>query len=196
MRMNSKVDWFFDKATQWQKEYEQLRKIVLDCGGFIEELKWGCPCYTLDKRNIVLIHGFKEYCALLFFKGALLKDASNILIRQTENVQASRQIRFTNVNEIVKRRTILKAYIKEAIEVEKAGLKVNLKKTADYKVPEEFQNKLKQMPALKKAFTTLTPGRQRAYLFFFSQSKQSKTRESRIEKCMQQILNGKGLNGE
>lgn len=196
MRMNSKVDWFFDKATQWQKEYEQLRKIVLDCGGLIEELKWGCPCYTLDKRNIVLIHGFKEYCALLFFKGALLKDASNILIRQTENVQASRQIRFTNVNEIVKRRTILKAYIKEAIEVEKAGLKVNLKKTADYKVPEEFQNKLKQMPALKKAFTTLTPGRQRAYLFFFSQSKQSKTRESRIEKCMQQILNGKGLNGE
>jgi uncharacterized protein YdeI (YjbR/CyaY-like superfamily) len=191
--MNPKVDWFFDKAANWQKEYEQLRIICLDCG-LAEELKWGCPCYTFENRNIVLIHGFKEYCALLFFKGALLKDTDGILIQQTENVQSARQVRFINVREIVKLKKVLKTYIYQAIEVEKAGLKVPLKKTSEFKVPEEFQKKLKQMPALKKAFNELTPGRQRAYLFYFSQPKQSATRESRIEKSLQQILYGKGLN--
>ncbi|MEI9934613.1 MAG: YdeI family protein [Ferruginibacter sp.] len=193
--MNPKVDFYFDKATKWQKELEQLRTIVLDCG-LTEELKWGCPCYTLQETNIVLIHVFKEYCALLFFKGALLRDANGILIQQTKNVQAARQVRFTNVHEIVKLEKILKAYVYEAIEVEKAGLKVKLKKTADFTIPEEFQNKLNKNKALKTAFTALTPGRQRAYIFYFSQPKQSKTRESRIEKYTQQILNGKGLNDE
>ena len=193
--MNPKVDFFFDKATKWQKEYEQLRTIILDCG-LTEELKWGCPCYTFQKNNIVLIHGFKEYCALLFFKGALLHDAKSVMIQQTENVQAGRQIRFTNVREITKMKTTLKAYVNEAIEVEKAGLKVNFKKTSEYNIPEEFQNKLKKHAALKSAFQALTPGRQRAYIFYFSQPKQSKTRESRIEKYMQQILNGKGLNDD
>ena len=191
--MNPNVDWFFDKATSWQKEYEELRTICLDCG-LTEELKWGCPCYTFENRNIVLIHGFKEYCALLFFKGALLKDTDGLLIQQTENVQSARQIRFTKVGEIVKLKKVLKAYIYQAIEVEKAGLKVSLKKTSEFKVPDEFQEKLKEMPALKKAFNALTPGRQRAYLFYFSQPKQSKTRESRIEKSIQQILDGRGLN--
>jgi uncharacterized protein YdeI (YjbR/CyaY-like superfamily) len=190
--MNPKVDFYFSKA-RWQKELEQLRMIVLDCG-LNEELKWGCPCYTFQNSNIVLIHVFKEYCAFLFFKGALLNDANGILIRQTENVQAARQIRFTNVREIVKMKPILKAYIYEAIEVEKAGLKVDLKKTTEFKIPEEFQNKIDKIPALKKAFNGLTPGRQRAYLLYFSAPKQSKTRESRIEKCMPQILKGKGLN--
>ena len=193
--MNPKVDWFFTKETKWQKEYEQLRTIVLDCG-LTEELKWGCPCYLFGKSNIVLIHGFKEYCALLFFKGALLSDANGMLIQQTENVQSARQVRFTNVREIVKLEKTLKAYIYEAIEVEKAGLKVKLKKTSEYKIPEEFQKKLDKTPALKTAFDALTPGRQRAYIFHFSQPKQSKTRESRIEKCMSQILQGKGLNDE
>src|SRR5947199_6037821 len=192
-RMNPKVDGYLRKAKKWQKEFEKLRTIVLDCG-LTEELKWGCPCYTFQKSNIVLIHGFKEYCALLFFKGALLNDANGILIQQTENVQAARQIRFTNIREIVKMKPILKAYIHEAIEVEKAGLKVKYKKTSEFQIPEEFQNKLDEIPALKTAFKALTPGRQRAYLFYFSQPKQSKTRESRVEKCMQQILNGKGLN--
>lgn len=191
--MNPKVDWFFDKTTQWQKEYEKLRTVVLDCG-LTEELKWGCPCYSFEGKNVVLIHGFKEYCALLFFKGALLSDPENILIQQTENVQAARQIRFTNVKEIVKMEKILKAYIYEAIEVEKAGLQVKLKKTSDFKVPEEFQNKLDQMPSLQKAFETLTPGRQRAYIFYFSQAKQSRTREARVEKYVKQILSGKGLD--
>ena len=194
-KMNPKVDVFLSKAKMWQEEFEELRMIVLDCG-LTEELKWGCPCYTFEKRNIVLIHGFKEYCALLFFKGALLNDANGILIQQTENVQAARQIRFTNVREIVKMKPILKAYIYEAIEVEKAGLKVNFKKTSEFKIPEEFQKKLDETPALKKAFAALTPGRQRGYLFYFSQPKQSKTRESRVEKCKQQILNGKGLNDQ
>ena len=193
--MNSKVDFFFNKDTKWQKEYEKLRTIVLDCG-LIEELKWGCPCYTFQDRNIVLIHGFKEYCALLFFKGALLNDPDDILIQQTKNVQAARQIRFTNAREIVKMERILKAYIYEAIEVEKAGLKVKFKKTSEYKIPEEFQKKLNKMPALKTAFYALTPGRQRAYIFYFSQPKQSKTRESRIEKYKKQILNGKGLDDQ
>jgi uncharacterized protein YdeI (YjbR/CyaY-like superfamily) len=193
--MNPKVDFFFSKAEKWQEEFEQLRMICLDCG-LTEELKWGCPCYTFENRNIVLIHGFKEYCALLFFKGALLQDARGILIQQTENVQAARQIRFTKVREIVKLEPILKAYIQEAIEVEKAGLKVNFKKTVDFNIPEEFQNKLDQLPALRTSFESLTPGRQRAYIFYFSQPKQSKTRASRVEKCMQQILNGKGLNDQ
>jgi uncharacterized protein YdeI (YjbR/CyaY-like superfamily) len=192
-KMNPKVDVFVSKAKKWQKEFEKLRTIVLDCG-LNEELKWGQPCYTFQKKNIVLIHGFKEYCALLFFKGALLHDANGILIQQTENVQAARQIRFTNVREIVEMEPILKAYIYEAIEVEKAGLKVNFKKTTEFKIPEEFQKKLDKIPALKTAFDALTPGRQRGYIFHFSQPKQSKTRESRVEKCMQQILNGKGLN--
>ena len=170
-----------------------MRAIVLGCG-LSEELTWRQPCYTFQKKNIVVIHGFKEYCALLFFKGALLKDPRRILIQQTPNVQVPRQIRFTNVREIVRMEPILKAYIDEAVEVEKAGLKVKLKKTSDFKIPEEFQNKLNKIPALKAAFSRLTPGRQRAYLFYFSQAKQSKTRESRVEKYMQQILNGKGLN--
>jgi len=191
--MNPKVDWFFSKETKWQKEYEKLRTIILDCG-LNEELKWGCPCYTFGKSNIVLIHGFKEYCALLFFKGALLNDPNGILIQQTENVQSARQVRFTNIQEIVKMERILKAYIYEAIEVEKAGLKVKLKKTSEYKIPEEFQKQLDKKPALKKAFEALTPGRQRAYIFYFSQPKQSKTRELRIEKTKEQILDGKGLN--
>ncbi len=193
--MNPKVDWFFSKDTKWQKEFEKLRKIILDCG-LNEELKWGCPCYTFEKRNIVLIHGFKEYCAVLFFKGALLNDPDGILIQQTENVQAARQIRFTNVREIANPDMLsgLKAYIYEAIEVEKAGLKVKLKKTSEYKIPEEFQKKLNKVPALKTAFDALTPGRQRAYIFYFSQPKLSKTRETRIEKSIKQILNGKGLD--
>lgn len=192
-RMNPKVDFFFNKAEKWQEEYRKLRKIILDCG-LTEELKWGCPCYTFQKRNIVLIHGFKEYCALLFFKGALLKDAKGILIQQTKNVQSARQIRFTNVREIVKMQSILKAYIDEAIEVEKAGLKVNYKKTSEFMIPEEFRSKLAKTPSLKRAFNALTPGRQRAYIFYFSAAKQSKTREARVEKCMPQILNGKGLD--
>jgi uncharacterized protein YdeI (YjbR/CyaY-like superfamily) len=191
--MNPKVDGYLRKAKKWQEEMEKLRKIILDCG-LTEELKWGHPCYTFQKSNIVLIHGFKEYCALLFFKGALLKDANGILVQQTKNVQAGRQIRFTNVREIVELEAILKAYIHEAIEVEKAGLKVNYKKTTEFIIPEEFQKKLDEIPALKAAFNALTPGRQRGYILYFSAPKQSKTRESRVEKCMQQILNGKGLN--
>src|SRR5260221_5420198 len=192
-KMNPKVDFYFSKAKKWQKEIEKLRMFVLDCG-LAEELKWGVPCYTFKKSNIVLIHVFKEYCALLFFKGALLNDTDGILIQQTENVQAGRQIRFTNVREIVKMAPIVKAYIYEAIEVEKAGLKVNFKKTTEFIIPEEFQKKLDEIPALKTAFDALTPGRQRAYILYFCAPKQSKTRESRVEKCMQQILNGKGLN--
>ena len=191
--MNPKVDFYFNNAKKWQEELENLRMVALDCP-LTEELKWGCPCYTFQKSNIVLIHAFKEYCAFLFFKGALLNDSHGILIQQTKNVQAARQIRFTNVREIVKLKTILKAYIYEAIEVEKAGLKVSLKKTSEYLIPEEFQNKLDEFPALNSAFAALTPGRQRAYIYYFSQPKQSKTRESRVEKCTQQILNGKGLN--
>ena len=193
--MNPKVDFYFIKEKKWQEELEKLRMIILDCQ-LTEELKWGVPCYTFQKSNIVLIHVFKEYCAILFVKGALLKDARGILITQTENVQAARQIRFTNVQEIVEMETILKAYIYEAIEVEKAGLKVNYKKATEFSIPDEFQNKLDENPALKTAFGALTPGRQRAYLLYFSASKQSKTREARVEKYMQQILNGKGLNDQ
>ena len=191
--MNPKVDFYFNKGKNWQEEIRKLRMITLECG-LTEELKWGCPCYTLQQKNIVLIHVFKEYCALLFFKGTLLNDSYGILIQQTKNVQVARQIRFTNIREIVKMKTILKAYIFEAIEVEKAGLKVTLKKTTEYKIPEEFQIQLNKNPALKTAFKSLTPGRQRAYILFFSAPKLSKTRESRIEKSIKPILNGKGLN--
>ncbi|WP_245542567.1 YdeI/OmpD-associated family protein [Segetibacter koreensis] len=191
--MNPKVDFFFNKAEKWQKEFEYLRMIVLDCG-LAEELKWGCPCYTFQESNIVLIHGFKEYCALLFFKGALLNDPNGILIQQTENVQAPRQARFTTLQEIVEMQPILKSYIYEAIEVEKAGLKVPLKKATEFSIPEEFQHKLDESQALKIAFDALTPGRQRAYILHFSAPKQSKTREARVVKYMQQILDGKGLN--
>ncbi|MEO9031738.1 MAG: DUF1801 domain-containing protein [Ginsengibacter sp.] len=191
--MNPKVDFYFIKAKKWRKELEQLRMILLDCG-LTEELKWGCPCYSFEKSNIILIHVFKEYCAVLFFKGALLNDANGILIQQTKNVQAARQVRFTNVQEIIEKKFILKAYIFEAIEVEKAGLKVELKKTTEFNMPEEFQNKLKDSIALNKAFNLLTPGRQRAYLLYFSAPKQSKTRQSRIDKSIPQIVKGKGLN--
>jgi len=191
--MNPKVDFYFSKAKKWQQEIKKLRMIILDCG-LTEELKWGVPSYTFQKSNIVLIHVFKEYCALLFFKGALLNNTNGILIQQTKNVQAARQIRFSSIQEIVEMEAILKAYIYEAIEVEKAGLKVDLKKTTEFTIAEEFQNKLNEIPALKTAFDALTPGRQRAYMLYFSAPKQSKTRESRVEKCMQQILKGKGLN--
>ncbi|WP_421976234.1 YdeI/OmpD-associated family protein [Roseivirga seohaensis] len=191
--MNPKVDWFFDKDTKWQAEYKHLRNIVLECG-LTEELKWGCPCYTFKGTNIVLIHGFKEYCAYLFHKGVLLKDTEKILIQQTENVQSARQIRFTSLEEITEKETILKAYIYEAIEVEKAGLKVELKKTKEFNMPEEFQKALDENPDLKTAFEALTPGRQRGYLLHFSQPKQPKTREARIEKCKPMIFEGKGLN--
>ena len=193
--MNPKVDFYFNKAEKWQKEIKKLRVIALDCN-LIEELKWGCPCYSYQKNNIVLIHVFKEYCALLFFKGALLNDDHGILIQQTENVQVPRQMRFTNVVEIVELATTIKAYIHEAIEVEKAGLKVELKKTSDYKVPEEFQYKLDHIPALKAAFEALTPGRQRGYLFHFSQPKLTKTRADRVEKYIPKILAGKGWDDE
>ncbi len=191
--MNPKVDFYFDKAQQWQKEIEILRTIILDCG-LTEELKWGCPCYTFQETNIVLIHMFKEYCALLFFKGALLQDTHNILVQQTKNVQSARQLRFTRIEEITERESVIKAYVYEAIEVERAGLKVQLKKTSEFQIPEEFQNKLDNDAALKTAFYALTPGRQKAYLLHFSQAKQVKTREARIEKYRQPILAGKGLD--
>jgi len=194
-RMNPRVDAYLGRAKKWQEELKKLRMILLDCQ-LTEELKWGKPCYTFEKSNIVIIQGFKGYCALLFFKGALLNDANGILIKPGEHTQAGRQIRFTNVREIVEMEPILKAYIHEAIEVEKAGLKVDFKKTTEFVIPQEFQSKLDEIPALKTAFDTLTPGRQRAYLLYFSAPKQSKTRESRVEKCMEQILNGKGLNDQ
>lgn len=191
--MNPRVEFYFSKARNWQKELEKLRMVILECG-LEEDLKWGVPCYTFRKSNIVLIHVFKDYCAMLFFKGALLNDTEGILVQQTENVQSARQVRFTSVSQIGRMGPILKAYIYEAIEVEKAGLKVSLKKTAEYAIPEEFQKKLNKIPALKKAFKALTPGKQRGYLLHFSQPKQSKTREARIEKHMPRILEGKGLN--
>jgi uncharacterized protein YdeI (YjbR/CyaY-like superfamily) len=192
-RMNSKVDVYLRNAKKWRKELEKLRTIILDCQ-LTEELKWGKPCYTFQKSNIVIILPLKEYCALLFCKGALLDDVKGILIKPGENTQAARQIRFTNLREIVEMETILKAYIHQAIEVEKAGLEVNYKKTTEFVIPEELQRKLDEITALKTAFAALTPGRQRGYLLYFSAAKQSKTRESRVEKCMPQILNGKGLN--
>ena len=194
-RMNPKVDFYFNKAQKWQEEIEKLRMIVLDCQ-LTEELKWGVPCYTFQGNNIVLIHVFKKYCALLFMKGALFNDPIGILVQQTKNVQSARQIRFTSVEEIEEMEHILKAYIHEAIEVEKAGLEVDFKQTSEFNMPEEFQKKLDENPALKTAFEALTPGRQRGYLLYFSAAKQSKTRASRVEKYMPQILNGKGLNDQ
>jgi uncharacterized protein YdeI (YjbR/CyaY-like superfamily) len=192
-RMNPKVDEYLSDTKKWREEFEKLRTIVLDCQ-LTEELKWGKPCYSFDGKNIVLIHGFKEYCALLFVKGALLKDPDGILIQQTENVQAARQIRFTGVREIVDIEPVLKAYIYEAIEVEKSGLEVDFKRNTEFIIPEELQNKFDEIPALKTSFEELTPGRQRAYILYFSEPKQSKTREARVEKCIQQIIGGKGLN--
>ena len=191
--MNPKVNWFFEKDTHWKEAYAQLRQIALDCE-LTEELKWGCPCYTYKGANIVLIHGFKEYCAYLFHKGALLNDAEKILIQQTENVQSARQARFTNVREIVNQVDILRSYIYEAIEVEKAGLKVEMKKTDEFPMPEELENKFQEDPGFKAAFDSLTPGRQRGYLLHFTQAKQSATRTSRIEKAMPKIFEGKGWN--
>jgi len=192
-RLNPKVDVYISTSDKWREELARLRTILLDFP-LTEELKWGVPCYTFQNSNLVLMHVFKEYCALLFVKGALLKDANGILIKQTENTQAGRQIRFTSVREIIELEAILKAYILEAIEVEKAGMKVNFKETKEFVIPEEFQSRLVEIPALRAAFEALTPGRQRAYILYFSAPKQSKTRESRVEKCVQQILNGKGLD--
>ena len=193
--MNPKVDWYFQKAKKWQEELEILRITVLDCQ-LNEELKWGVPCYTLEQSNIVLIHTFKDYCALLFFKGALFKDPNNILVQQTKNVQSARQIRFTNVQEILEMRPIIKAYIAQAIEVEKSGLEVEFKKTTEFGVPEELQHQFDEIPELKTSFDALTPGRQRGYILHFSEPKQSKTRASRVEKYMPHILNGRGLNDQ
>lgn len=191
--MNPKVDFYFSKAGKWQEALEQLRTFVLDCG-LTEELKWGVPCYTFQKSNILLLHKFKEYCAVLFIKGALLNDTDGILVQQTKNTQAARQIRFTNVREIVERETILKTYIYEAVDLEKAGFKVDFKTNTEFILPEEFQNELDENPALKTAFHALTPGRQRGYILYFSAPRQTQTRASRVQKCMPQILNGKGLN--
>jgi uncharacterized protein YdeI (YjbR/CyaY-like superfamily) len=199
--MNPKVDFYFNKAKKWQEEIRTLRTIILDCG-LIEELKWGVPCYIWaggsvaksSKANVLLIHVFKEYCAVLFFKGALLKDSKGILVQQTENVQSARQMRFTTTKEVAKMEKVLKAYIYEAIEVEKAGLKVSFKKPTEFKMAEEFKNKLDKSPALKASFEALTPGRQRAYLLYFSSAKQSSTREARIQKYMKHILSGRGLD--
>jgi uncharacterized protein YdeI (YjbR/CyaY-like superfamily) len=192
-KANPKLDAYFKKVKTWREEFNLLRKIILECD-LAEEVKWRLPGYTFEGSNIVIIQAFKDYCAIMFFKGALLKDASGILIQQTQNVQSARQIRFTDVREIAQMEAVLKSYIHEAIDVEKAGLKVNLKKTSEFTIPEEFRNKLDKNPALKTAFEALTPGRQRAYILYFAAAKQSKTRESRIEKCAQQILDGKGLN--
>jgi uncharacterized protein YdeI (YjbR/CyaY-like superfamily) len=191
--MNPKVDWYFEKNEQWQKEIKKLRTIILDCG-LAEELKWGCPCYFQGNNKIVLIHVFKEYCAVLFFKGALLNDPAGILVQQTKNVQAARQVRFTNLQELNKLKDTLKSYIYEAIEVERAGLQVKMKKTAEFEMPEEFQKRLNKSKTLKKAFEELTPGRQRGYLLHFTGAKLTKTREARIEKYIPQILKGKGLD--
>jgi uncharacterized protein YdeI (YjbR/CyaY-like superfamily) len=193
VKKNPGVDKFLREAKQWQKEFRKLRAIVLN-RGLTEEVKWGQPCYTVGGKNVVIIHGFKEYCAILFLKGALLKDPRGVLIRQTQNVQAGRQIRFSGVRDIAGMEPILKAYIDEAIAVEKAGMKVSLKKTTDYAMPDEFRRKLDTLPRLKSAFNSLTPGRQRAYLFYFSSAKQSATRAARVEKNMKRILSGKGLD--
>jgi uncharacterized protein YdeI (YjbR/CyaY-like superfamily) len=191
--MNPTVDWFFSKKSKWQVEYSELRMFILDIG-LNEELKWGCPCYTLENDNIVLIHGFKDYCALLFMQGALLKDTKKLLVQQTKNVQSARQLRFKSIDDVIKNKTIIKSYIKEAIANSKSGIKVELKKTTEYEIPIEFQAVLNDMPELKRAFKDLTPGRQRGYLLYFSSAKQSKTREARIEKYIEQILIGKGLD--
>ena len=190
---NPKIDRFFDRDMPWKDAYAKLRAIVLDCG-LTEELKWGWPCYAFNGKNVVLIHGFKEYCALLFHKGALLRDEKHILVQQTENVQSARQIRFRSAHEILKLRPVLTEYIHRAVEVEKAGLRVKKKKTSEFKMPEEFARRLQASPALRKSFEALTPGRQRAYLLYFSSAKQSKTRESRITSHVARIMAGKGLD--
>lgn len=190
---NPKVDWYFDKKGKWQEAYQELRNLVLDCG-LTEELKWGCPCYLIQKSNIVLIHGFKDYCALLFMQGALLTDPKKILVQQTKNVQSARQIRFTSIDDILKNQSTIKAYIKEAIKNDKAGLKVELKATTEFEIPTEFQSALNEMTDLKTAFYKLTPGRQRGYLLYFSSAKQSKTRMERVEKYIPNILDNKGLD--
>jgi uncharacterized protein YdeI (YjbR/CyaY-like superfamily) len=187
------ADWFFTKNTKWQEEYSELRLLVLECG-LIEKVKWGSPCYVFEKSNVVLIHGFKAYCALLFMQGALMKDDQRLLIQQTANVQSARQLRFNNVEDILTRRLIIISYIDEAIKIDKAGLKFQLKETAGYDIPGEFQNALDTMPEVKHAFFSLTPGRQRGYLLYFSSAKQAKTREARIENHLQHILDGKGLD--
>ena len=187
------ADWFFTKDTKWQEEYSELRLLVLDCG-LIETLKWGCPCYVVEKSNVVLIHGFKNYCALLFMQGAIMKDDQGLLIQQTANVQSARQLRFKNVDEILTSKSIITSYIKEAIKIDKEGLKLELKETAEYEIPFEFKNALDNMPEVKDAFYSLTPGRQRGYLLYFSAAKQAKTREARVEKYLQNILEGKGLD--
>ena len=189
---NPKVDQFINEANEWQEEFKNMRRISLDCG-LAEEWKWNLPCYTYQNSNIAIIQGFKEYCALMFFKGTLLKDPNAILIKPGEHSQAQRQIRFTNVKDIIEMESILKNYIYEAIQVDKEGLEVELKKTSDYTIPEELQDKFDEVPGLRTAFESLTPGRQRAYILYFSKAKQSKTRKSRIEKYTQQILDGKGL---
>lgn len=191
--MNPKVDAYISREKKWQEELKELRAIVLDCH-LTEELKWGVPCYTDQGSNVVLIHTFKEYCAILFFKGALLNDPKGVLVQQTENTQAARQIRFTNVDQVTKQKATVKAYIRQAIEVEKAGLHVDFKKTAEFAVTEEFQSKMDDTPGLKAAFDALTPGRQRAYLLHFAAAKQAKTRVARVEKYTPQILSGKGLD--
>jgi uncharacterized protein YdeI (YjbR/CyaY-like superfamily) len=191
--MNPTVDWFFNKPGKWQDAYQELRELVLECG-LTEELKWGCPCYTNKKSNIVLIHGFKDYCALLFMQGALLKDTKKLLVQQTKNVQSARQLRFSGIDEIIKNRSTIKAYIKEAVKNDKAGLKVEMKNTTEYEIPDEFQTALDEMPELKTAFYKLTPGRQRGYLLFFSSAKQSKTRMQRVEKYIPKIFDNKGLD--
>ena len=191
--MNSKVNWFFDKSTKWQDAYKELRELVLSFD-LKEELKWGCPCYTFDKNNVVLIHGFKNYCALLFMKGAIMKDPKNILVQQTENVQSARQIRFANFDELIYLKAVVKSYIKNAVEVEKSGVKVEFKKATEYKMPDEFQHALIEMPDLKSRFENLSPGRQKGYLLYFSSAKQTKTRNERVKKCIPKILKGKGLD--
>ncbi len=191
--MNPGVNWFFDKSTKWQDAYQELRELVLSFD-LVEELKWGCPCYTLNKNNVVLIHGFKDYCALLFMKGAMMNDPKNILVQQTENVQSARQLRFTNLNEIIKQKAVIKSYIKNATEVERSGAKIEMKKTSEYKIPDEFLTALNEISELKSAFDKLTAGRQNGYLLYFSSAKQSKTRNERIEKYIPKILDGKGLN--
>lgn len=190
---NKKVDAVLDSAPRWRAELKALRALLLD-SPLAEDFKWGQPCYTLDGRNVIIIHGFKDYCALLFFKGALMKDPKGLLIQQTENVQAGRQIRFSALKEITARKAVLKGYVMEAVRVEQAGLKVAMKTTADFKVPAEFRRELERLPALKEAFERLTPGRQRAYLHFFNGAKQAKTREARVEKCAPRILEGLGLD--
>lgn len=191
--MSSKADFYFNKGGKWHNEFAEMRKIALS-GGLSEDLKWGCPCYTQDGRNVVLIHGFKEYCAFLFFKGAIMKDPKKLLVRQTPNVQSARQIRFTEATQIAKIAPTLRTYIKEAIRVEKSGQKVAMKKTSSFIVPEEFREQLDRNPALSAAFRSLTPGRQRGYLFFFGSAKQPETRKSRVEKNIPRILKGKGLD--